>query len=156
MGHDHFGTVFSDAFGFKFFTYHKPGNVLQIDNGHLVLITQSHEVRAFQGAVIKQDAVVSEDAYFVTPDVSIPAYQSRAVSGLIFMKTTSVDNSCYHFAHVELNFDVIGDDAVEFVRVVERLFDWLGSNLGFFCRRPRINNLPSHRNGFHFIVGRII
>ena len=77
-------------------------------------------MRALERTVVEQDPVVAEDTDLEAPDMGKAADQRGAVSGLIFVKTAAVDQTCDHLADVELDFDIARNDTVKLFRIVIR------------------------------------
>jgi hypothetical protein len=71
----------------------------------------------FQRAFAEQDAVVRQDRDRHAPDAGEAADQGRAVELLELVQLGAVDDAGDHLAHVIGRADIVGDDAVQLVRV---------------------------------------
>src|SRR5690606_16025487 len=156
LHHDHLGAVLGDAALFVFLADHVTGDVLQKYEWRMVLIAQLHKVRGLQRAVVEQHAVVAEHADLVAPDIREAADHRLAVIRLVFGKTAAIDDTRDHFAHIELLLDVVGDDAVQLVWVVIRIFRGFSLRREFGFLFPLHGNLAADGDGLALIAREII
>src|SRR5436853_330099 len=108
-GH-HLGAVLGNALVLVFAAHHEAGDVLQKYEGNAALGAELDEMRALQGALGKQDAVIGEDADRIAPDPGEAADQGRAVELLELVQFAAVDDAGDDLAHLVRPTDVAGDD----------------------------------------------
>ena len=77
---------------------------------------------ALDGTVVEEDAVVGKDPDAVAEQVCIPAHERRAIGGLVLVEAAAVDEATDDLAHFKGLLDIIGEDAVEVIRVEQRCF----------------------------------
>src|SRR6476620_640454 len=75
---------------------------------------------AFLRALRKQDAVVGDDSYWVTPDTGEAADQGWAVQALEFVEFASIHEARDKFSHVIRRATVGRNDGVQFLRRIAR------------------------------------
>ena len=98
----------------------KPVMFWRKTSGILRRAAQLDEVRALDGALGEQDAVVGDDPHRIAHDPREAADQRRPVGRLELVEAAAVDDAGDDLAHVVGAARVVGDDAVELVGVVER------------------------------------
>src|SRR5690606_2523938 len=96
-GVDHLGAVFGNAFGLVFFADHKDVDVLQKEQRNTALVAQLEKVRALEGGLGKQNAVVGQDADRETMKAGKAGHQGGAVAGLEFVQLGAVDDAGDNF-----------------------------------------------------------
>ena len=99
---------------------HEAGDVLQEQERDAALRAQLDEVRALLRRLREQDAVVGDDADRIAVDAREARDERRAVARLELVQRRRVDDARDDLAHVVRLARVVGDDAVDLLRVVER------------------------------------
>ena len=92
--------VLGDAAGLRAPPDHEAGDVLQEQQRNLLARAQLDEVRALEGALGEQHAVVGEDPDRVAPQVRKAAHERRAVELLELVQLRVIDQPRDHLAHV--------------------------------------------------------
>src|SRR5262249_14864633 len=142
VGHgvDHFCAGADDAVPFGVSADHEAVDVVQENERNFVLVAVEDEARGFFGGLGVDDAakfnallvgaagkrlhmlfLVGDDAHSPSANARIAAEQSLAVFGAIFLEFAGVDDAGNDFAHVVLLARIIGEDAVDFLALVQRL-----------------------------------
>src|SRR5205085_5742031 len=94
---------------------------LQKEERNAALGAQLNEVRAFQGALRKQDPVIGKNADRVAPDAGKAADQGLPIEPLEFVELAAVDEARDDLAHLVGPARVKRDNPVDFLGRVERL-----------------------------------
>ena len=118
--HHELGAVAGDAAGLVLLADHEAGDVLQEDERDAPLARELDEVRALLRALGEEDAVVREDPDREALDVRPAADERLAVERLELVEAAAVDDPRDHLARVHVRAVVVGDQAVELVRVERR------------------------------------
>jgi hypothetical protein len=100
-GRDELGAVLGDAARLVFRAHHEAGDVLQEEKRDLALAAQLDEVRALQGALREQDAVVGDNAHRHAVKARKAGDQRLAIELLELVKFRAVHQTRDHFAHVK-------------------------------------------------------
>src|SRR3546814_10374783 len=79
-------------------------------------------MRALQGTLAEQYAVVRQDRHWHAPDAGEAANQGGAVERLELVELRSVDDAADHLVHIVRRAHVVRDDAVKFLRIELRLY----------------------------------
>src|SRR3546814_5657384 len=74
-------------------------------------------MRALQGTLAVQYAVVRQDRHWHAPDAGEAANQGGAVERLELVELRSVDDAADHLVHIVRRAHVVRDDAVKFLRI---------------------------------------
>jgi hypothetical protein len=112
-GGDHLGAVAGDAFVLVLAAHHEAGDVLQKHQRDLALAAQLDEVRALQGRLAEQDAVVGDDAHRHAFDVGKAGDQRGAKARLELVELGAIDDAGNDLAHVKGLAGVGGDHTVQ-------------------------------------------
>ena len=96
---------------------HEAGDVLEEDERHAPLAAELDEVRAFLRGLGEEHAVVREDPDRDPLDAREARDESLAVQRLELVEARAVDDPRDQLARVGLLAEVLGDEAVQLVRV---------------------------------------
>src|SRR5687767_14858364 len=118
----HLGAVLGDAAALVLLAYHEAGNVLQEEERDAPEAAQLDKVCRLQRRLAEEDAVVGDDADEESVDTSEARDQRRRVPLLEFVEPRTVDDARDHLAYVIGLAQIEIDDAVDFRRVVRRIF----------------------------------
>src|SRR5574344_1301301 len=95
------GTVSRDAFVLVLAPDHEAGDVLQKHQRNLALTAQLDEVRALDGGLAEQNAVVGDDAHLHAFNARKAAHQRAAKAGLELVELAAIDDADDDLAHVK-------------------------------------------------------
>src|SRR6185295_1422025 len=104
-----------------FLADHETGDVLEEDERDAALAGELDEVRALERALGEEDAVVREDRDREALDVREAGDERLAVERLELVEAAAVHDPRDHLADVVADAVVLGHDAVQVDRVVQRL-----------------------------------
>ena len=99
-GGDHLGAVLGDAFVFVFLAHHEACDVLQEQERDAAPVGQLDEVRAFHGALGKQNAIVRQYGDRIAFHMGKAADQGFPVQGLELVQLAAVHQPSDHLAHI--------------------------------------------------------
>ncbi len=113
--------MLGDPAGLELPADHEAGDVLQEQQRDFALVAQLDEVRALEGGLAEQHAVVRHDAHRVAVQPGGAGDQRRAVLAFEFGEPAPVDDTGDDLADVVGDAAVGGDDRVQLCRVGGRL-----------------------------------
>src|SRR5690554_4487991 len=155
-GHDHFGAMLGNAFGFVFLANHEPGDILQEQQRDVALAAQFNEVGAFLGGFAEQDAVVGDDAHRVAVDMGKAGDQGLAVIAFEFVKLGTVDGAGDDVTHVELLAQVGANDAVDLLGVVQRCLGLADFHIRWLATVQVGDAAPGDFQGVGVVLGVVV
>ena len=113
-------------------------------------------MRSLERTVGKQYAVVGDDAHRVAVQPGKAGHQGGAVAGLELVKLTAVDQAGDDFVRIDRFLQTHRRDAVEFLRIVERLFRRVAFQRLFWADRQRLEDIAADLQGVRIILGQVI
>src|SRR6185369_11841276 len=120
-GGDELGAVLGDALSLILPADHEPGDVLQEQERRPALAGELDEVRSFDRAFAEQHTIVGEDCDGHAPDVREAADERRSELRLELVELAAVDEARDDLVDVVGRADVLRDDAVELLRIEQRI-----------------------------------
>src|SRR5215210_6459886 len=155
-GHDQLGSVLRDTAGLVFFADHEARYVLQEEEWDATRAAKLYEVRALERTLGEENAVVGKDANGVAHDAREPAHQRLAVERLELVQPAAVYHPCDDLPHVVALPVVVGDDTVQFFRVVERLLGLIDGPGYRLLRVQFLDDLAHYREGVFVVLREVV
>src|SRR3546814_18651302 len=107
------GAVLGDPLRLIFAADHEARDVLEEEQGRPALAGELDEMRALQGTLAEQYAVVRQDRHWHAPDAGEAANQGGAVERLELVELRSVDDAADPLVPIVRREPVVRDDSVK-------------------------------------------
>src|SRR6185295_102416 len=155
-GRDHLRAILRDAGVLVLLADHEAGDVLQEYERRATAVRKLHEVRTLQRGLREQDAVVRDDRDGAAPDTREAAHERRAIVRLELMELGTIDEPSDDLAHVERLARVLGQDAVQLVRIERGLARLVAREPWSAPRRQAREDGASNRERVRVVLGEMI